>query len=472
MNRLIEENTRLRRENEQLRQENAALRLQISRLLVLVKKLEAKIDNLQARLDKNSKNSSKSPSSDQKPNLSMTSKKEHRPYHPGTGRQLLPEDSVTSRETRLIQQCPRCRSQMIPTDEVQKWQQIEMPPLKLSVHQIEMVTTECPCCKLRVRPQLLEREAFLLGPRLEALVNLLLGQYRQGHQHVRSILTALFPLLQLSQGLISKIKARAATALSTSYEELVEAVVSSKSPLHTDATSWRHLGRNECAIVMRSVVGVAFAIAPNQNKRTIASLLRKRIEWLVTDRGLAITGVKSKHKQYCLTHLLRNIQGLAEHPGITNDETQKLGELYDEITALFADKHRLIRGEISESTWRQYGYQRFAYIKEKLEEGCLQGKRLRRFCRRMLSSLNYFRSYLKHASLPMTNNPAEEALRNLVIARKLCFGSRSGYGKKWRMVVHSCIETLHRKGFSVFDFMTETISLCRLGKPTPSLLRG
>jgi len=459
-------------ENFHLRQENVALREEVSKLYSLIKKLEAKIDDLQAKLDKNSKNSSKPPSSDQKPNLLSTPKKEHRPYHPGANHQLLPEDVVTSRETRLIEQCPRCRAKMVPTSEVQKWQQVEMPQLKLCVHQIELVTAECPCCKLRASPQLLKHETFLLGPRMEALVNLLMGQYRQGHQPVRSIITALFPSLQISQGIISKIKARAAAALSSSYEELLQAILNSKEPVHGDATGWRHSGHNDCAIVLRSKPGVAFTITPNQNKQTIAAIFCQKIELLVTDRGFAISDVKTKAKQYCLVHLLRNIEGLAGHPGITEAQAQELGELYDEIKALFAEKHRLMQGEISESTWRQYGYLRFNGVQEILEEISTQGRRLRRFCRRVLRSLKHFKTYLKHPSLPMTNNPAEEALRNLVIARKLCFGTRSSYGKKWRMVMHSCIETLHRKGNSVLDFMTETIAAFRLKQATPSLLRS
>jgi hypothetical protein len=457
-------------ENHQLRLENKALREEISKLHQLVKELKDQIDDSLAKLGKNSKNSSKSPSSDQKPNLPVVSKKEHRPYHPGTGHQLLPEGDVTTRETRIIRQCPRCSSSMAITGEIQKWQQVEMTPLKVSVHQIELVTTQCPCCKLRVRPQIFPHETFLLAPRLEALVNLLLGQYRQGHRLVRSIITALFPSLHLSQGLISKIKRRTAAALESSYEELLEAITSSKSPLHADATSWRHEGHNECAIVLRSEAGVAFAITPNQNQQTIASLIRRKIELLVQDRGLASSSVLAKYKQYCLTHLLRNIQGLAEHPAITNEESQNLGELYDEFKALFEDKYRLIRGEISESSWRQYGHQRFNHIREMLEESCVQGKRLRRFCRRILNGLKHFRTYLKNPSFPMTNNPGEEALRNLVIARKLCFGTRSGYGKKWRMAIHSCIETLHRKGSSVLEFITETISAYRQKQKTPSLL--
>jgi transposase len=100
---LLKENFHLRLENSQLHQEHVHLRKETSKLLALVKKLEDKIDDLQSKLGKNSKNSSKSPSSDQKPNLPVVQKKEHRPYHPGSIHQLLPEDHVTSRETSTRQ---------------------------------------------------------------------------------------------------------------------------------------------------------------------------------------------------------------------------------------------------------------------------------------------------------------------------------------------------------------------------------
>jgi hypothetical protein len=82
---------------------------------------------------------------------------------------------------------------------------------------------------------------------------------------------------------------------------------------------------------------------------TIHSLLASKQDGF---RRLFFYWPLAKHKQYCLTYLLRNIQGLAEHPAITNEEAKNLGELHDEFKALFEDKYQFIRGEISESSWR------------------------------------------------------------------------------------------------------------------------
>jgi len=96
----------------------------------------------------------------------------------------------------------------------------------------------------------------------------------------------------------------------------------------------------------------------------------------------------------------------------------------------------------------------------------------RRFFTRILKDWKHFMLYLRSQGHPMTNNPAEESLRSLVIARKLCFGSRSEYGKKWRAKVHSLVETLHRQGRSILDFLTEFIAAYRrpVSHPSPCSL--
>lgn len=457
---------------EQLYTENIELKATVNRLEKVIIALEARITQLESQLNQNSKNSSNPPSSDKKPNIPSIPRKEQRPFHPGVSRQLLPESSITSRETRCIETCPRCHSIMHLTDKVFSWQQIELPQIKPLVHQIDLVTCKCPRCQLEARPELRESEQFLLGPRLEGFINLLLGQYRQGHRAVRTIIATILPEVMLSQGLISKIKARTAILLSSPYEALITEVTTTQKPLHIDATGWRHAGSNEHLLVLRVGNVIAYALRPHQNSVTLTSLVGHRIHCLISDRGLAISRIEVKIHQFCLAHLIRNIQGQAERPEVSFDDTQRLGTVYDTLHELFRDKHRTERGEISESTWRQYGYLKWQYIQEDLEILLINGstKKLRKFCSKLLKQIDHFRVYLRDPLIPMTNNAAEEALRNLVIARKLCFGSQSVYGKKWREVVHSCIETLHRQGKSILDFLTEAIRAARSKEPMPSII--
>ena len=437
----------------------------------LIKRLLERIASLEDQLNKNSKNSSKPPSSDQKPNC-KNKKKETRPYHLGASRQLLPESAVTSRDERKIEQCSRCGSPMIPTGKLLSWQQIELPEIQPLVHQIDLHTCRCQNCQQEETPQLNKGEQLLMGPRLEAFINLCLGQFRQSHRAVREFISMLIPGVNLSQGLISKVKARAACSLDTAYHSIADSILKQHGAIHVDATGWRHQAKNEHAIVIRSGDLIQFALIPRQNGDALAKLMKDRkITHLVSDRGLAISKIDACIHQYCLAHLLRNICGLAEHPATTLANTQCLGEVYDALQQLFKDKHRFNRGEISLSTWRQYGYATWGFMEEKIEKILSDdsGKKLKRTCKRMLKDWKHFKVYLRSKDYPMTNNPAEEALRNLVITRKLCFGSRSNYGKQWRAFIQSCIETLRRQGCSIWDFLTATLRSTRQGIPCPTI---
>jgi hypothetical protein len=452
---------------DELLEENIQLR-------ALVRELMDRVASLESQLKLNSKNSSKPPSSDQKSNLLPKRKSAGRSYHPGASRQLLPESAVTSREIRSVEQCPRCQAQMAPTGEVYKWQQVELPEIKPLVHQIELHSCKCSKCHLIERPELKAHETLLLGPRFEAFVNLCLGQFRQGHRPVREFIAVLIPGLNLSQGLISKIKKRGAQALKTASQQLKGAILQGNVPIHTDATGWRHLGRNENAIVMRAGNLVNFELVSKQNGEVIAKLFEgRKIAQIVTDRGFATQKLDVKVHQYCLAHLLRNIQGLAEHPATTLEEVGQLGKVHETLQLLFHDKHRLDQNEIGVNTWRQYGYASWNHIEDIIEDmlnGALSAK-VKRFCKRMMKDWSGFKAYLRSRDSPMTNNPAEESLRNLVIARKLCFGSRSDYGRSWRASMQSCVESLRRSGSSILDFLTEVLQSERLGQPYPDIIQ-
>lgn len=437
-----------------------------------IEKLEARIADLESRLRKNSKNSSKPPSSDQKANQLPAKRKEARPFHKGVSRQLLPENRITSRERRAVEECPHCHSEMKLTGESISWQQIEMPEIRPLVHQIDRMETQCPRCNLRTLPELSPQEALLLGPRLESFVHLALGRYRQSHRTVREFLSTLLPGVDLSQGLISKIKRRGTRAFEGLHDQIRDRVLESRYPIHIDPTSWRHMGRNENVVVVRTGDLICFEMAAHQNANEISAILgSNRIDHLVSDRGLSTSKIEKGLHQYCLAHLLRNIRGYAEHRAATLEESRSLGQIYDLVQELFSDHHRLDRGELAESTWRSYGYQTWLSIQDEIEDWLASppSPRLNRFYRGLLKAVPNFRVYLRNRDHPMTNNPAEEALRPLVIARKLCFGSRSSYGRSWRASVQSCVETLHRQGRSIWDLLTQAVQADRQGCPAPAL---
>ncbi|MBS4171176.1 hypothetical protein NEOC95_001917 [Neochlamydia sp. AcF95] len=139
---------------------------------------------------------------------------------------------------------------------------------------------------------------------------------------------------------------------------------------------------------------------------------------------------------------------------------------------LSKDKHRLEKGQISQSTWQQYGYLNWRYIQEELQElGCWSStKKLRKFCQKLLKQIKHFHAYLKDPAIPMINNAAEESLKNLAIVRKLCLDNQSTYSKRWRGALHSSIKTLYRQGKSILDFLVDAIHAAHIKQPIPSVI--
>ena len=216
-----------------------------------------------------------------------------------------------------------------------------------------------------------------------------------------------------------------------------------------DATSWRHEGINQHAIVMRIHNLVAFSFVSHQNKETFKKLLPEGKLHLVTDRGLAVSEIGARLHQYCLCHLLRNLQGIAEHPQTTMDQVEKIAEIHETIQHLFVDKHRMEKGEISQNTWRQYGYRAWLFIEDMIEEilSLEPKEKVRQFFEKMKKGYQHFKVYLRDPSFPMTNNLAEEALT----------------------AIQSLVETFHRQKRSILDFLSNIIQAYRFGKPAPNI---
>jgi hypothetical protein len=99
-----------------------------------------------------------------------------------------------------------------------------------------------------------------------------------------------------------------------------------------------------------------------QNGDTIASVLGKGSHFVVSDRGLATGKTSIRIHQYCLAHLLRNIQGAADLAATSIEEAQKLGEIHTLLQKLFHDRHRYERQEISKTTYLQYSARNWALI--------------------------------------------------------------------------------------------------------------
>jgi len=72
-------------------------------------------------------------------------------------------------------------------------------------------------------------------------------------------------------------------------------------------------------------------------------------------------------------------------------------------------------------------------------------------------------------NLPLTNNPAESALRPMVIARDISHGTRCASGSRAYALLASVIETCRLRKASSWHYLAEVIRAARIGASLPAL---
>lgn len=81
----------------------------------------------------------------------------------------------------------------------------------------------------------------------------------------------------------------------------------------------------------------------------------------------------------------------------------------------------------------------------------------------------YFR-FITTPDIEPANNLAEQAIRFVVIDRKVTQGTRSEAGRRWCERIWTVIATCAQQGRSVYRFLLDTIQAYLCGAPPPSLL--
>jgi hypothetical protein len=64
----------------------------------------------------------------------------------------------------------------------------------------------------------------------------------------------------------------------------------------------------------------------------------------------------------------------------------------------------------------------------------------------LTGDINELFVFVEHHAVPRENNPAERAIRPLVITRKVCGGTRSQKGSETKMVLTSLLHTAQLRG--------------------------
>ena len=168
--------------------------------------------------------------------------------------------------------------------------------------------------------------------------------------------------------------------------------------------------------------------------------------------------------QFCWAHLIRDIKFLAESSDkVTANYGDRLLQLSRKIFRL---QHR--RDELGETVFRRR--------MERLKETFLATGRSSRasgaqdMVKRLKEYGEEYFLFLENPQIEPTNNLAEQQVRHCVIDRRITQGTRGIAGQRWCECIWSVLATSARQQRDAFAFVAESVRTFYTGQPQPSLL--
>ena len=447
--------------------------------------LERRIAELEARLarlEKNSGNSSKPPSSDIVKPPRSGKKKDQRgkkkrkvggqPGHPKHERPLFPPEEVDQTKDYKLDRCPACDGALQLLDKpVSTLQQVELiaKPIKITEHRSRACF--CKHCQREFTTTIPRhvRKAGLAGPRLTALVGYLKGachcSFTTIHKYLHDVLG-----IKISRGQLRKLCAKVAHSLNGAYEELLT-VLPRQKRANVDETGHKENGQGLWTWCFRVPLFTLFRIDPSRGSEVLVDVLGTEFDGVL---GCDYFSAYRKYMrlnenvlvQFCLAHLIRDVKFLVQHPHPKNRAYGK--RLMKELRALFAIFHR--REKMSKA--------RFLGALEDQSIMVLMHATFRVPNTSEAQNLaarfdKHGDSYLRFVTTPdvePTNNLAEQAIRFVVIDRRVTQGTRSEAGRRWCERIWTAIATCTQHGKSVLKFLNQSVHSFFRETTPPSLL--
>jgi transposase len=442
----------------------------------IIRLLLAKIAELEARLNKTPQNSSLPPSSQHPhakthpPKAKSKKPRGGQPGHVKHERPLLPAEQCDEIIPLKPESCRRCRAKLCGTDsEPLRHQVWELPEIKPQVTEYQRHRLTCPHCGETTCAPLPEGvPCGQAGPRLVALVALLMACFRQSKRRTALFLEAILHQ-PCSPAWTVKLQQQATAALRPAYEELA-AALPQQSPLGIDETASKEGPRKTWLWTFVAASFTVFVLRLTRKAAVLTEFLTDRFGGVVTcDRAKMYWALGCL--QWCWAHLKRDFQALIDSP---DRQAKRLGhDLMRPTRKLFAAWARYRDGTITRRGLQRLVKPIRAEIESLLLRGVFSGNpSLRGMCSELYDHRQWLWTFLDHEGVEITNNVSERSLRHAVIWRKLSFGTQSAKGSRFVETMLTVIETCRQQERNIFTFVANAVHTHFSGCPAASFFSG
>ena len=445
--------------------------------VAVLRKRNAELEAEVARLRKNSSNSSKPPSSDivkpPKPPAPRGQGKRRiggQPGHPRHERVAFPPERIDTIRTYKLKRCPDCGSRLKQTKgEHRVIQQVEVvaKPVRIVEHRAgSYFCTHCGKAHDAPMPRSVAK-CGLIGPNLTAIVAYLKGVCHASFSTIRKFLQDVMHVT-VSRSQLAKLIGKVSAALAGPYQDLLKQLPH-QDQLNVDETGHKDNGKTLWTWCFRAKLFTLFKIDPSRGSDVLIEVLGKEFDGVLgcdyfsayrkymEDFGVAV--------QFCLAHLIREVKFLLTLPDrVMRNYAQRL---LDSLRKLFRVIHR--RHKMTP--------QQFQKAMERARKKVLKiGRRapMRREAQNLAQRFRkhgaaYFQ-FITTPGMEPTNNLAEQAIRFVVIDRRITQGTRGIAGRQWNERIWTTVATLTQQGRPILTYLRDAFGAYLHNQPALSLL--
>jgi transposase len=411
---------------------------------------------LQERLKLDSRNSSKPPSSDgpgagnRAQRRASLRKRGAQKGHPGAFRSLLPEAQVDAVHDCAPAPTCECGGAVTVKGKPLRHQVFDVPPVVVpEVQEYRLYSGVCTVCGREHRAALPPGvPSGQIGARALALVGVLGTRYHLTQFKIRDLLAQLMGV-DFSVGAISQAHGKVAAALKAPVAEAA-ASLAQAPVLHMDETRYPREGSANWAWAVIHPKLAVFNILPSRARYVIQDLIGQAPQGVVvSDRYAAYAYIAADRRQVCWAHLLRDFNRIGQRAGLAG----RIGRRLPALGYVMFRWH-----EQGKSTAEQFEpLQR--RLRKALEAGARQAqcRRTANTCANVLKLWPALWGFITHPAVAPTNNAAEQALRGIVLKRKISGPTRSRRGDEFIARGFSVHETCRRQGVEMWDYLHRAV---------------
>jgi transposase len=294
-----------------------------------------------------------------------------------------------------------------------------------------------------------------------ALVGVLGTRYHLTQFKIRDLLAQMMGL-SFSVGAISQAHGKVAAALKAPLAE-ASGTLASAPVVHMDETRYPREGSANWVWAVVQPKLAVFTILPSRARYVIHSLIGEAPGGVVvSDRYAGYAYIDAERRQVCWAHLLRDFTRIAERA----DAPGRIGR-------------RLLGLGLVLFRWREQGKTtpaQFEPLQRRLHQALQAGTehadcgRTARTCANLLKLWPALWGFITHPGVEPTNNAAEQALRAIVLKRKISGPTRSRRGDEFIARGFSAMESCRRQGRDFLGYLHGAVIAWIDKTPYPSLL--